>query len=415
MYRLLFLIAILSHACCAFAQVRDSVSHIGYAVDFSPGRIVKADEWVKKWLKDNDMFSVGAEMRYSTLPSDSDAYADAYNYPEFSCGLKFGDYNSVVMHKDASPLWGKAVPVDYNSRMGCIYTLYGSFVRPLYRTPHWTFDYSLSSGVGYCARPYNNIDNVDNEIIGSHLLIFFGAGLHATYRVMPHFGLRAGVEFMHHSNGALARPNKGANVLATSLAIVYYPYDYTIRRINLPDRIRYFKPYWYMDLGLGIGGKTLFEEWNISQYQTNPGEAGYRKANFHIYTTYSFQADFMRRYSRRWASGLGVDLFYGQYANRVKALEERGGIDCKHSPWSVGVSGKHEMFYHNLSLAVSLGVYLYREMGSSAKDVEQVYYERLGIFYHFPALGGLTVGGNVKAHKTKADYTEFVVRFPIGI
>ena len=49
----------------------------------------------------------------------------------------------------------------------------------------------------------------------------------------------------------------------------------------------------------------------------------------------------------------------------------------------------------------------------NAKENEKRYYERIGIHYTFPSLGGLTIGGNVKAHLTKADLTEFVVSYPI--
>lgn len=407
------------HFSCLFAQEADSASrHLGYAVDFAPGHVLKADQWVKMWLKDNKMFSLGAEVRYNTLPSDSDAFAADYNYPVWALGVRFGDYNAVTMHKDPAAVWGKAATVDYDSHTGCIYTLYGSFIRPLYRSRHWMFDYSLSTGAGYCTRPYDENDNVDNELIGSHWNIFFGAGLHATYRVAPHWGVRAGIEFMHHSNGALDRPNKGANMLAPSVALVYEPDDYDVdfsARRSASLHFASFRRQWYLNLGLGIGGKTLFEEWNKYQYQTDPGEDGYRKSHYHLYATYSAQADVMCRYARRWASGLGVDLFYGEYAFRVRTLEEAEGISCKHSPWSVGIAAKHEVYYHNLSLAFSLGYYLYREMGASAKEVEQPYYERVGLFYCLPRLHNLTFGANVKAHRTKADYTEFVIRYPINI
>ena len=64
---------------------------------------------------------------------------------------------------------------------------------------------------------------------------------------------------------------------------------------------------------------------------------------------------------------------------------------------------------------MSLGWYLYRQMGVNAKEIEQPYYERIGIHYTFPALRGLTVGFNIKAHRTKADLTEFVVSYPIEL
>ena len=47
---------------------------------------------------------------------------------------------------------------------------------------------------------------------------------------------------------------------------------------------------------------------------------------------------------------------------------------------------------------MALGVYLYRHMGASAKEIEKPYYERIGIFYTIPRLHHLRVGCSVKAH-----------------
>ena len=114
----------------------------------------------------------------------------------------------------------------------------------------------------------------------------------------------------------------------------------------------------------------------------------------------------MYRYARRWASGVGADVCYGTYADRSDELQD--GTDHV-SPWSLGLSARHEVFYHRLSLAMSLGCYVYRHMGSNAREAEKPYYEYIGLRYSIPHAGGLYVGGSVKAHLTKADLTEFVV------
>lgn len=119
----------------------------------------------------------------------------------------------------------------------------------------------------------------------------------------------------------------------------------------------------------------------------------------------------MRRYARRWASGVGVDVFYGSYAKRVQALDATHpeGSTLRHKPWSIGIAAKHEVYYGNLSMYVSLGYYLYRHMGLTAKTEETRYYERIGLKYTLPRSGGLYIGAGVKAHRTKADLTEVIV------
>ena len=297
--------------------------------------------------------------------------------------------------------------------MGNAIALYGAFSRPFFRRHRFETDYTLSYGVAYTRTKYDPRNNIDNELIGSRWLIFFGIGFHATYHFARYWGLRAGIEYWHLSNGALNRPNKGANFLGPSVALVYHPYyEQTMQGVAT----RYnpvFEKKWYGQITLGIGAKTLNEDWQITQFRTPSDEQNYRTDKFKRYVCYSFHADMMYRYARRWASGVGVDVFYGSYAKRVKELDEAAGSGYRHSPWSVGIAARHEIFYHNVSMPVSLGFYLYRRMGENAKAVEKPYYEHIGLHYTFPCLGGLKIGINVKAHLAKADYTEFVVGYPI--
>ena len=90
-------------------------------------------------------------------------------------------------------------------------------------------------------------------------------------------------------------------------------------------------------------------------------------------------------------------------------------LQLKHSPWSFGVSAKHQVYYHNIALAVSLGAYLYRHMGNNANIIERPYYETVGLHYSFPHMKGLTIGAEVKAHATKADLTQVILQVPISI
>ena len=89
------------------------------------------------------------------------------------------------------------------------------------------------------------------------------------------------------------------------------------------------------------------------------------------------------------------------------------GNKGKLSPWSVGIGIRHEAFYHRFSLAMSLGYYVYRNMGEWAKELEKPYYERIGLFYNIPGTK-IKIGGQVKAHLIKADLTEFTISIPLS-
>ena len=384
----------------------DSLPHvrIGWAVDAAMGSVAKIDAYERMWMRNNSAQTFGAEVRFT--PPATDDFARDYGLPVLGAGVRYGRYRDVTMRKETSPDWGMAEMVDYTSRMGDVVTAYAFFERPFWRSGRWEADYRFNIGLGWGANPYNKRSNVDNEITGSHLLIYFGFGLHATCFVRSDLGLRAGIEFAHHSNGALNRPNKGANFVGPMLGVV-------MRKGGAPKYIPSqpvtFKKKWYATLAVGLGGKTLLEEWLRTQYATEPDAPDYRKESFHVCYALSAQADLMYCYARRWSSGVGVDLFYASAARRIASFDRADGRQERHSPWSVGVAAKHEVWWHDLALTMSLGVYLYRQMGFTARDEEKPYYERIGLKYVFPRLHGLFVGVNVKAHLTKADQTEFIV------
>ena len=391
------------------------MKHWGADVEYVSGKAIVMDEYQKKWMKGKDNHTIGIRANYTPLPCDSDSFAAEYDYPTLSIGLRYSINNGITMHRSTDRYWPLIIPVDYDSKLGNIITLYGKFSRPLYRSSKWELDYSLAVGVGYSKNKYNTYNAIDNELIGSRWLIYFGAGLNATYRFTPQWGIKAGLEFYHHSNGALNRPNKGANIFGPSVALCYQPYAEEVTKNRHTFTPVGFERYWYMNITAGLGGKTMLEDWIHTQFETAPNESDYRTDRFNSYAAYSLQTDIMYRYARRWASGVGIDLFYGTYSSHIKEMDELKGRHTKHSPWSIGIAAKHEVYYHNLSLAMSIGYYMFREMGHNAKANEKRYYERIGVHYTFPSLGGLTIGGNVKAHLTKADLTEFVVSYPIKL
>lgn len=389
--------------------------HWGGALSVLPGRAIIMDTYQRLWQKGKNNVALAVEASYTPLPSDSDAFAADYGYPTLSAGVRYHWNHGVTMHKTDCQAWDMAQEVDYDSRMGNAVSLYGTFSRPFFRARHWMADYSLSFGTTYSRRKYNKTNNVDNELIGSRWLIYFGAGLHLTWRLADDWGLRTGVDYYHHSNGALNRPNKGANFVAPSLGLVYLPYyKEVVKAVPSASRQR-FKSYWYVDLTAAVGAKTLEEDWKKTQFKTPPGDPDYRTEHFNLYAAYALSADVMCRYRRRWASGLGVDAFYGTYATHIRQMDEANGYLDRHSPWSLGVAGKHEVFWHQLSLHMALGVYLFRHMGHAASGLEKPYYERIGLRYAFKRLGGLQVGADVKAHYLKADYTEVTVGYPIRL
>lgn len=395
----------------------DSARHIGFAAGFQPGRAVTMDNYMKMFMGKKISNSAFVEMTFQTLPKDSDLYANDYNYPYFSVGLKHS-FNDVTLRRTPNPVWGMAEMVDYDSKILNLTTLYGAITRPVYRSRHWSFDYTLGTGVGYTPDKYNPHDGIDNELLGAHWLIYFSAASHVNYHLTPNWAVGAGVEFFHHSNGAMNRPNKGLNIVTPTISLRYIPtpVEQGQRRANRAQARRDAKrkyPYLFSNITLGVGCKTLDEEWKKTQFETPPDDPSYRTEHFQHYICYSAQTDIMVRYARRWASGLGADIFYGTYYKDAEKYNKEKGHNERLSPWSVALAFKQNFYYNNITVNSNIGYYLYRNMGNRAKTTEQKYYERIGLSYTFKQFHDIALGFSVKAHLGKADYTELLLYVPI--
>ena len=397
------------------AEVNDSLSIAKMGIEFRyiPAQTLTLDKEPRIWTKTKDTHSWAAQINVTPTKN---AYAHDYNYPTFSFGLRYHLNHGTTMHRDDP--WGEAQPVNYTSKLGNFLTLYGTFNRPLYRSKHWQWEYYLGTGIAYTSLKYNQKNDIDNEYIGSHLNIYFNAGLYGQVKIAKEWSVKGGLDFAHHSNGAMARPNKGANYFGPFVGLVYEPQQATspIAKRNT-EATQPFQKYWFTEFTLGLGGKTLLEEWLQTQFNTPQGQPDYRKEHFTYYGAYSFHTHLLYRYARRWASGVGVGLFYGEYAHRIARMDkENGHTDEKHSPWSASIEARHEVYYGNVSVRLTLGYYLYRHMGYSANHgLEYPYHEQVGVFYSFPKLKGLTLGFSVNAHATKADFTELQLSIPVRL
>ena len=397
------------------AEENDSLSIAKMGIEFRyiPAQTLTLDKEPRIWTKTKDTHSWAAQINVTPTKN---AYAHDYNYPTFSFGLRYHLNHGTTMHRDDP--WGEAQPVNYTSKLGNFLTLYGTFNRPLYRSKHWQWGYYLGTGIAYTSLKYNQKNDIDNEYIGSHLNIYFNAGLYGQVKIAKEWSVKGGLDFAHHSNGAMARPNKGANYFGPFVGLVYEPQQATspITKRNT-EATQPFQKYWFTEFTLGLGGKTLLEEWLQTQFNTPQGQPDYRKEHFTYYGAYSFHTHLLYRYARRWASGVGVGLFYGEYAHRIARMDkENGHTDEKHSPWSASIEARHEVYYGNVSVRLTLGYYLYRHMGYSANHgLEYPYHEQVGVFYSFPKLKGLTLGFSVNAHATKADFTELQLSIPVRL
>lgn len=406
------------------ATTEDSVakqSHWGYEIELQAGQVLKLDKYQRAYMIGKSDYSAAFKFNHVSLPSDSDAYAHAYHYPTFSIVGKFSKNDGTTMHRNEDfPHWDYLSSnyyeiAPYNTHLGNSFAVYGSFSYPLRRGRRWEFDASLNLGLAYSATKYNKQSSVDNDMIGSHILFYAGGGVSATYRIASSWGIRAGIDYWHISNGSTRQPNRSANVVGPTLGLIYYPYYEALLTAQQAYRPSKFQPYWYLNFKAGVGAQTRIEDWERTQYQITKDYPDWRTEDFTLYSVASFQADAMYRYSRIGAVGGGIDVQYCSAFSHIRQIDAEKGIDCEHNPWLVAIDVKHTLFYGNVSFALGGGVYLYKQMGAFARRNDPPFFNRIGVHYTFPQLHNLTAGIEVKAHLTKADFAEVMVSWPIRL
>ena len=252
-------------------------------------------------------------------------------------------------------------------------------------------------------------------MIGAHFLFYAGGSVNATYRIATSWGMKAGLDYWHISNGSTRQPNRSANILGPTLGVVYYPYYEHLLNPRLTFMPPKFQPYWYLNFKGGVGAQTRIEDWDFTQYKITKNHPDWRKEDFTLYSVASLQADIMYRYARIGAFGAGVDVQYCSCYSHIWDIDEELGIDTSHHPWAVALDLKHTFFYGNVSLALGAGVYLFRQIGDFSHRNDPFYFNRIGVQYTFPKLHHLTAGIEVKAHLTKADFTELVISYPLRL
>ena len=230
--------------------------------------------------------------------------------------------------------------------------------------------------------------------------------------------------FRHFSNGRLALPNEALNALGLGLSARYRlsDYHYTDYLSSRNEKSDYEKKMQYM-IVLGGGVHTCMAEWNAYvESESDPEKKKEAQSALKRHPKLSLSFDALYRYSMRYATGVGLDMFY---SSNMEELEKSDRLfygdetvdNCPgYSPISVGMAVVQEVYWRNLAVHVAVGVYPYRKKGVNGPDAKAAgdrergwHYEKAGLRYYIPELGNTFLGFAIKSHSIKAEYLEFSV------
>jgi len=295
-----------------------------------------------------------------------DYYHQLYNYPIYGVGF----YSSTFR----------------NAELGTPNAIYGFVAVPMLSnlSKRWNYNYRISLGLAGNFNPYDEEDNPFNVLLGTSRNVFIDFGLQANYKLNRHLQVGAGAALHHFSNGSIRKPNKGVNLIPITVALTYTPdsREVDFSKIELPS----IENKWQYHLSTSFGNKQ------IDEY-----EKRYFKSTLTSYISYPL--------GHKWRLGLGADLFYTQPGERIERAERNVNYKDSRFTYGMGFYIDH-VFSQKLYLNSTVAHYLHR---NPYNGEEKPVYLRTGIRYK--AYKNAFIGVSIKAHKEKADFTEWTLGY----
>ena len=373
----------------------------------------------------NGYMTYETSVGFQTNPESGCQFAQAFGYPTINVGFSLATMGDFKMAD--------------NTRFPNLYSVFGSFERSLLRTRAFSMGYQFDFGATYNPGRYDPVNRPSDNWLSSPFMAYFGAGAFAKFHVGKHWEIGADFMFRHYSNGRLALPNEALNALGGGIFARYRLQEYDWRKYKTYSKVenpQYDRGMQYM-ITFGTGFHTCQGEWRA--YVENdiegldPGLSPQEKkaavSKLKAHPKFSLSFDALYRYSLRYATGIGLDLFYSTNmkdlaaADKVLYSPEAIKASPGYFPLSVGVAVVQEVYWRNFAIHVAIGAYPYRHKGVNSSSVATEsdkklmeddrergwHYEKAGIRYYFPKLGDTYLGFAIKSHSIKAEYLEFSV------
>lgn len=359
-------------------------------------------------LKD-DYTALDLKLGWQTDDHDKNLFDAMYRYPSYGVGYYMGNMNGIMLGTDTA-----------STSLGKPAALYAFFGAPMYRSRRVVLSYGFSAGLSYNFNVYSTEKNPFNILIGSKANAYIELALGASLLLPGRSALTAGVSFQHFSNGSYQKPNLGVNLISGTLAyqLGWYKNDEkSYAPLTLPAWTKSFE--W--DIVLGGGVRMLDADFD-PKYPHN----GRRWACVTVSTALLRQASLRRKW------GGGVDLLYYEWGSYVsdyrttfneltakngvlpapaevrQAMKPHDKLSAKN--FTVGLYAAHEASYKRISMITNVGFYPFSRVGDNPST--PIMYERLGV--RVALTDRLFVGVSIRAHKLKADYTEWSVGYALA-
>lgn len=311
------------------------------------------------------------------------------NFGVYEIGAQFQKWGNKEFHK-SFPFHAWGINAVFTPTSSPEFLGFGAGVVPYidinlkrHKYSSWTF--RLGTGLGYIQKPFNNISNPKNMVIGTHinnitdLSLLYNLPITVKYRAKIGFGLQ------HFSNGATIRPNLGLNHPYLSLTVGHYKTKKFCKPMPRDTTNEKSTPY----IQLSYGTKTL--------------EFGGTEFYDIVQTAIGYSFGFKRGKLLH----LQADIIFDESTPHLKTYDFELNPYFK---WIVGLFGLYEKKYGQVGFLFGSGFYLFSPYQSFSQDWSYAnkggnFYNRLGIKYYIRDHWNAQI--MIRSHTGEADNIEF--------
>ena len=255
--------------------------------DYRPGAILHTNDFLRG--KNPEVRTMNHDMGYYlkyafSAPEGSEQariYRDAYQ----GIGIGWNEFN---------PQLGNPVSV---------FLLQGARIASLSNRLALNYEWNLGLTFGW--KPYDEIDNPDNKLIGSRVTAYIGFDLYMRWIASRHVDLNFGLNVTHYSNGNTQFPNLGLNTAALRIGAAYYINRHSPRLLYRHEAM----PAVSHDITYDL---ILYGAWHQRGYYMSDGEAYILPGT---YAVAGFNFNPMYRFNHWLKAGLSLDGTYDRGAN----------------------------------------------------------------------------------------------------
>jgi Lipid A 3-O-deacylase (PagL) len=313
--------------------------------------------------------SMGLDFHLTKQLYGQKAWHEWMNYPSVGLSLVYYDIGSESLGKAL----GLFPTIDLRFR-----------TRPKFQSKM-----QIGLGLAYLTRYYDALTNPDNNAVGSNVNGTAQIKWQNQYAVSENWQILFGLSVTHYSNGSSQQPNFGINIGAAQFGVKWQPNK--VNREAFVHRDTSSKP--ARRFGVSMHAGMTYVEPGVLR--------GPR------YPYYFLSVGGLYRTSKVNQVLLGLDFEYDKstyyWSLHTASVFTQEDAFKAASRWSIFVAD--EIFFGNFSFWAQTGYYLNNK---TALSLVAVWYNKIGLRYHFPPIGKpktrFFVGSYLKTHRVAAEY-----------